>query len=351
MSLFGKDIKSNICTIITFADGANPPVIASLNEANLPFGSTFTFNNSALFAKNKHTENKLSPTYWKMGCSSFESFFKHLGEMKTKSLRQTKSVLDERDNLKTVILNIRPQVSAGLFKLSELQTQLNIFEEFKNEIKKNETFEYEVEEIVQKVIDLPKGQHVTNCINCNVTCHRNCKIPDDDDKRYCGAMDMTTGFCRICPDKCIWSIHKNTPVMFDYVTKKVKKTYADVKKRHEDALGRTLTHEKYIEELTLDLDEMFEKINSMMDQMNKCKSRLKEIALKPDPLTTAEHIDLMIQSEEAEKQNGYLKRIQMLNEFKRMALVDQDVARFGQNIEGAKKSIRKISGSPLSKRY
>lgn len=58
----------------------------------------------------------------------------------------------------------------------------------------------------------------------------------------------------------------------------------------------------------------------------------------------------MIQSEEAEKQNGYLKRIQMLKEFKRMALVDQDVARFGKNIEGAKKSIGNISGSPLLKR-
>lgn len=54
MSLFGKDIESNICTLITFADGAEPPVLASLKEANLPFGSTFQFNNSALFAENKH---------------------------------------------------------------------------------------------------------------------------------------------------------------------------------------------------------------------------------------------------------------------------------------------------------
>lgn len=41
MSLFGKDIESNICTLITFADGAEPPVLASLKEANLPFGSNF----------------------------------------------------------------------------------------------------------------------------------------------------------------------------------------------------------------------------------------------------------------------------------------------------------------------
>lgn len=52
MSLFGKDIESNICTLITFADGANPPVLASLSEANLPSDSYFQFNNSALFADN-----------------------------------------------------------------------------------------------------------------------------------------------------------------------------------------------------------------------------------------------------------------------------------------------------------
>lgn len=45
MALFGKDIKSNICTLVTFADGAEPPVLASLTEAKLPFGSTNILGN------------------------------------------------------------------------------------------------------------------------------------------------------------------------------------------------------------------------------------------------------------------------------------------------------------------
>lgn len=64
MSLFGKDIESNICTLITFADCAKPSVLASLKEANLPFGPTFYFNNSALFAENKIlTSSSLSPVF------------------------------------------------------------------------------------------------------------------------------------------------------------------------------------------------------------------------------------------------------------------------------------------------
>lgn len=88
-----------------------------------------------------------------------------------------------------------------------------------------------------------------------------------------------------------------------------------MKQRYEAAQGQTLTHEKYIEELTYDVDELFDLITAMMNDMNDCKTRLKEIALRPDPLTAVEHIDLMIQSEEIDKQPGFLKRVQMLKIF------------------------------------
>lgn len=351
MSLFGKDIESNICTLITFADGAKPPVLASLNESKLPFGLTFSFNNSALFAENKDLiHNTLSPMFWKMGCSSFERFFALISRSKTRSLCQTKNVLDEREQLKTVISNIRPQMSAGLSKLSELRQQLDIFMKYKNEIADNQKFEYEVDETRQEMIDLPQGQHVTNCLQCNITCHEDCRIADDEKKRGCSAMDKDTGHCRICTGKCIWSDHKNTPYIFKYVIETVQKTYAEMKERYEEALGHTLTHEKYIEELTYDVEDLFDDIMSMMNEMNRCKTRLKEIALTPDPLSAIEHINLMILSEETDKQPGYFNRVKMLKEIKRMALVDQDVESFGQNIQLTRESIKSITGKTFQKR-
>ena len=83
-------------------------------------------------------------------------------------------------------------------------------------------------------------------------------IADDNKKMGCASMDKTTGKCRICAGKCIWSLHKNTPYIFDYVTENVTKTYADMKERYEGALGQKLTHEKYIEQLTYDVDDLFE---------------------------------------------------------------------------------------------
>lgn len=169
---------------------------------------------------------------------------------------------------------------------------------------------------------LPRGQHVTNCLQCNVTCHDNCIYADDADKRKCCAMS-SSGFCKVCIGKCIWSDHKNTPYIFKYSVEKVKKTYTEMKQKYEEAKGSTLTHEQYIEELTYDVEYLFENVKLMMAEMKQCKTRLKEIALRPDLLTVVEHIELMIEAEETERQSGYRRRIRMLYEFKRMALVDK----------------------------
>lgn len=67
-----------------------------------------------------------------------------------------------------------------------------------------------------------------------------------------------------------------------------------MKKRYEDALGRTLTHERYIENTPSHLEETIEDINLIKNGMKNCKSRLKEIPLKQDLLSTVEHINLMI---------------------------------------------------------
>lgn len=260
MSLFGKDIESNICTLITFADGAEPPVLASLKKYELPFGLTFNFNNSALFADNKDlTHNSLSAMFWKIGFSSFENFFRHIKQLEKRSLSQTKNVLEEREQLKILISNIRPNITAGLSKLSELQQQLDTIKRYQNEIDDNKDFEYEIDEIRQKMIQLPRGQYAINCLNCNVICHENCDIADYEALRGCWAMNRE-GFCRICIGKCVWSNHKSTPYIFKCVTATVKKTYSKMKERYEEAQGKRLMHEKYIEELIYDVDELFELI-------------------------------------------------------------------------------------------
>lgn len=322
MSLFGKDIESNICTLITFADSGEPPVLASLKEANIPFGSTFKFNNSALFAKNKKSASTaLSQMLWNMGCTSFRKFFEEIHHFETRSISQSKAVLQERDQLKNIIAGILPQVRAGLTKLSELRAHLHSFKKRKNDIEKNKDFENEVEETHQIIVQLDPGHRAINCRNCNLTCHVDCNILEDDAIINCIA--MKDGICAICSDKCNWNDHITAPYKIDFVVQKVKKTYTEMKKKYDDATGQILTHEIFIKELLFDVRMIFLGVMVRMMKMKLCKSRLKKIALKPDHLSTVEHLHLMIQVEQHEKQPGYARRIEMLYEFINMAEVEK----------------------------
>lgn len=345
-SLFGKDIESNICTLITFADGEKPPVLASLNEANLNFGPAFEFNNSALFAENENlSSTSLAPNFWKMGCFSFQKFFDDLCRFQTKSLSLTKTVLIERENLKTIIASIFPQVQAGLSKLDELRKQIQIFQMHDDDIRNNKDFEYETEETKQVLEDLSPGHHVTNCLPCNVTCHADCAYADNDDKRKCCV--MSNDFCTVCFGKCEWNLHRNAKVIIKYEVVNVKRTYMAMKDKYESARGLKLTYENYIEELSNDVNYIFENVQLMMNEMKACKEKLNKIALRPDPLSTVEHIEMMITSEDRERQPGYENRIRMLYEFKHMAQVEEKVSNFDQNCQETEDILKAVTGKSL----
>lgn len=74
-----------------------------------------------------------------------------------------------------------------------------------------------------------------------------------------------------------------------------------MKERYEGVVNKKFMYEQYINELMLDVDFFFDKVMKMMNDMNNCKIRLKEIVLRLDFLFIVEYIDLMIQIEEMDK--------------------------------------------------
>ncbi|XP_062578218.1 uncharacterized protein LOC134240122 [Saccostrea cucullata] len=335
MALFGKDMENNFCSFITFADEQSPPVLACLKSANLPARIWFKFNNSGLFASNK--DNVAKPS-WDMGWKSFENFFKGLHQFQAKSLTLTKEVLEEREKLQTILSNIQPQVSAGLTKLNELRDQISTFLKHKNDLKDNKDFTYETQTVKQIQEDLEKGVYVTNCLICNITCHYPCGIPDDGNKINCFA--MTNGFCRICEKKCKWDEHKNAKYRFRYETVTETRTYEEMKKNYEKARGEKLTHGKYLQELQKDVESLYLEVQKMMRETMRCKNRLNEIALRPDPLSTTQHIDQMIQAEEFEKNPGFQNRIKMLQDYKLLANTDRNVERVAIGLYNMREEVK-----------
>ncbi|XP_053386543.1 uncharacterized protein LOC123539300 [Mercenaria mercenaria] len=341
MSLFGKDIKRNICSLITFADGADPPVIAALKESGLPFGQSFTFNNSGLFAKNVDiSAASFSPVFWEMGLKGCRAFFDHLRQVETKSLQMTKHVLDERSRLETAMKNLQPQLNAGLSKVDCLKQEIRIIEQNKSLMKDIKDFEYEIEETQQKKKELPRGQPVTNCLNCHFTCHDNCDLSKDHEKFQCSAMD-SNGNCKICPDKCCWQMHANTPYIFEYVTVKVKKTYENKQKKYKEAAGKLLSQEGIVGKFGEELNDLLDDSEALMVVIKSCIERLKEIALRPNPLTMTEHIDLMIENEKLEKKYGFLQRINVLNELRMRAQISTVFEQFKVEANATLRSVGK----------
>lgn len=329
MSLLGKDMASNICTLITFADCAEPAVLASLKSTNLPFGTTFSFNNSALFEENQNsTGNPLSSTFWNLGYFSFETFFQHIRKLKTRSLLLTRNVVDERNQLKTTVAYILSQVNEALLKIDTLKKEHEVVKKLTHTIKDNKNFHYTVEEIKLVKVDLKPGVYALICLCCNRTCQFPCDFPDDERKRGCSAINGYTGKCEVCPQHCDWTFHKSNRWHLSHETVKVERIYEDMKKRYEESIKKRSSIEQSIQNIKDAIQATVNNLSATMDKVNLYRTRLRKIAMTDDPLISEDYIDLMIKAEIMEQNIGYAHRIKTLEELKKMSRVDYEYAKF-----------------------
>ncbi|XP_039547566.1 uncharacterized protein LOC120493142 isoform X1 [Pimephales promelas] len=324
LSIFGKDIAENILVLVTFADGKKPPVLEAIKVSEVPCSTNesgeplhFKFNNSALFATNNESAedegsdcDNFDQMFWKLGFSSMKKFFTSLIMMETKSLSLTREVLKERQHLEVLLEGLQPQINAGLTKLNEIKKTRAALDQHKTEMEANKNFEYELEVIVPKQIENKSSTFLTNCLKCHFTCHDACKYGNDSDKEKCSS--MTDGKCRVCPGKCAWNVHSNQKYKWDYVKEKRKETYQDLKKRFEDAHGQVMSTKIIFKELEKELEVVQDIVAVLLEKSQESLERLQEIALKPNPLSTPDYIDLMIESEKQEAKSGFQDCIQSL---------------------------------------
>ncbi|XP_037837835.1 uncharacterized protein si:ch73-170d6.2 [Kryptolebias marmoratus] len=343
LSIFGKDVAENIRILVTFADGQRPPVLEGINAADVPCPKTkglpvhFKFNNSALFADNTAAaasstneddeEENFDEMFWNMGTKSMKRFFSALNQTETKSLTLTKEVLRERRQLEISVEGLQRQVELGLAKMEEIRQTRQTIQDHEAEIKRNENFEFCVDVIKPKQIDISgSGNYLTICQHCQVTCHYPCQIANDADIRGCGAMD-DDGYCTVCPRKCCWDVHHNQKYRLEYETVREKQTIGELKEKYEKASGEKLTVEGLMNELQLEYQSMEVEVGRLMEKSAKCLNRLKEIALKPNPLSTPECIDLLIEGEKQEGKPGWKNRVEALmkmrNDAELMAKVEK----------------------------
>ena len=67
------------------------------------------------------------------------------------------------------------------------------------------------------------------------------------------------------------------------------------------------------------LEFLYTKVLEMVQEVKRSLNRLDEIALKANPLTEVEYIELLIESEKQQAKDGYQQRIQYYEEVKKQA--------------------------------
>ena len=318
-SIFGKDMKDSIFTMVTFADSANPPVIGAIKEAEIPCTEHFQFNNSALYAVKSGMFAKM---FWDMGATSFNEFFNKFGKSKSVSLKLTREVLDQREQLETNIVGLQQLIRAGMSLIDSLKQQQQILKQNESKIKANEDFEFEVEEDKITKIDLNPKEYVTNCLICNFTCHFPCFIPNDGEKYYCAAMKFPRNgntTCTVCPGKCAWDEHRNMGFRMECVKTKVPKCYEDIKKKYYKAVDGKTDVEVVITNMETKIQHHFQGMLQNIQKVHHCVKRLHEIAFKRHPWSDVGYIDLLIESEIQEGKPDYQKRVHYYREVRKQA--------------------------------
>ena len=317
LSIFGKDVSKNIFMMVTFADGQKPPVITAIEAAAIPHSGFFKFNNSALFAETAGGDDNFDEMFWRMGITSFKKFFAAFQSAESVSLTMTKDVLNVRGRLQAIIIGLNRQMQACLAKMEVLRQEKLIMQKHEAEISANRDFAYEIRVPYYETIKLDPGVYVTNCLKCNFTCHFPCKIPDNDNKRGCHA--MTDGYCRLCDGNCHWTAHKNTGERFELAHKMEPRTHKDLKEKYESASSGKSALENMIASHQRQLEEAHSELHEMVDEARQCLVKLDEIALKPNPLTQVEYLQMLINSEKKQAKEGYLDRVDYLETTKEQA--------------------------------
>ncbi|KAK0141649.1 hypothetical protein N1851_020696 [Merluccius polli] len=337
LSIFGKDVAENIRIMVRFADGQRPPVLNAINESEVLCPKSedglpihFKFNSSALFADNKLAnedddedeedgEGNFDKMFWDMGTKSMKRFFSALNLIETKSLTLTKEVLRQRAQLENSIENLQKKVKLGLAKLEEINRESQILQTHEAAITTNKDFEYEVSYKKAVQIDISNtGHYIFNCQQCHMTCYYPCDIPNDADKHRCAAIGRD-GNCTVCPNKCPWNVHFCQKNRWDYVDVTEKRTYQELKDKYQEATKKKMSVKDIIRQMEVDYDRLQNDVGRLKEESATCLNTLKEIALKPNPLSTPEYIDLLIEGEKSEAKPGYKERIKELQHMRKKA--------------------------------
>ena len=191
LDMFGENMRENFIFILTFCDGGVPNIIEQLKSKDCPFQEIiestkdwkwyFKFNNSSFYESDR--EDEYTKIFWKLGIKNFEDFLSRLKFLPKKNLNLTKEVLKERKLLEEKVNILILKLKDGINKVNELKEIIKTISGIKNDLNNSKIYVKTSKIPIIKRIDKNPNFYATTCLICNKTCHSNCEIADDDEKK------------------------------------------------------------------------------------------------------------------------------------------------------------------------
>ena len=306
LALFGNDVVDNILVMATFADWNQPPLLAAMKDANIPFCEVLKFNNCALYLANKSSDGdadsdddggealSLHRLYWKMGVKSFDVLFNRLDKLQGKSMKLTSEVLKEKHFLENAFRVLLQQIKIGISKILQLQVEKDLLS---NNTPDSET--YEAIEFMERDVKLASCKAV-HCTKCNVSCYLENEgiIPFEE-------------ACDICPYNCAKETHHIASSYREVDQIKVPKKMSVLRMKYSGTNS--------IETIELSLQSLNATVLTLLAKVQRSQRRLDQIALRPVPHSEVQYIEQLIQLEKQEARPGFEQNVRYYEEVMKQA--------------------------------
>lgn len=326
-NIFGKDVGPNIFVMATSCDDTYDehykiqpaPVLEQFKALEIPFQKSFPFNNKDIYKE--PVEGKKLTTcieQWETSTISFKFFFEELDRIIPVSLKLTREVLQRQHNIIHVKLpNFVRKLKQSIHIIDrnkELLKKLEIFKELPEYLDFTVSVEVQKEAMVN--ITEP-GIFCIKCKNCpDVVCHYPCDIPSDKPIKKCSMMStkwFTKDVCIACPKKCPWIDHERLSKRPGFITVTEKHTKEDLKTKY---LGHLKSQEAKLEQVVKGCEN--DMVSTYGDLLKDLKDTQEDIeflnkeCLSKDPTSLEEKISNIIENELTNQEDGYEKRIIVL---------------------------------------
>jgi hypothetical protein len=318
LSIFGRDVVGNMLIVTTWGDSKDPVVRVAIDEEKIGYQKLLKFNNSALFEANSGGSQSMEGLFWKIGTCGYTQFFESLLGMQPRSLRLTREVLKERQSLQVVIQGIHKLIAQGTSELDLIEQEERLLKQHERDIQANRNYTVTVTVRTPQATKSPPRLFVTNCSVCNMTCHHGCAIIEDSQKHGCSAMD-SNGHCKCCPGKCHWQMHHNQPFFWELKTIEKKETLNELLAKWQDATSKKTNVQSSLANMRRKYNMIEQQLRDNVEAARQHVIRLGEIAARPNPLSSVDYINMLIQVEQQTKASGWEVRIRHLEEVRAYA--------------------------------